>query len=225
MTTTILWSGITGRTGRLALQVANNSFETRIVAGICRSDDHYYNYTQLEDISESFDIIVDFSHQENLETILHYAIKQNKPLIIGTAGLSDAQRLLIEQSSLIIPIFLGGNFQFKVKRFIDEVLNYAKNSSEPLRLVETHYKTKNIPSETAKVIKARVENETNQTLDIQSFLKFDEIINQWQVADLICRVNGFKQLAVDVLTISSMMIDKPADGLYDLDKLASQVTL
>ena len=34
----ILWSGITGRTGREALEIAKSREDVEIVAGVCRSD-------------------------------------------------------------------------------------------------------------------------------------------------------------------------------------------
>ena len=80
----ILWSGITGRTGQEALKVIKDNNMAEIVAGICRSNSNYYNYEQLDNIKEEFDVIVDFSHKDSFDKILNYAIKMNKPLIIGT---------------------------------------------------------------------------------------------------------------------------------------------
>ena len=42
----------------------------------------------------------------------------NKPVIIGTAGLTEEQMKAFEDASNIIPIFRGGNFRFDVKNFI-----------------------------------------------------------------------------------------------------------
>ena len=119
----------------------------------------------------------------------------------------------------IIPVFRGGNFRFDVKKFIDDVVEYAKTCSDTIELIETHYKTKKIPSETAKVIAKRVLDETGKEVIIKSFLEYDELINDWRVGDLHCRVIGFKELAEDVLKIAVMMKDKKIDGVYDLDRL------
>lgn len=153
----ILWSGITGRTGKEALEIAKTSDSVEIVAGICRSDNKFYNYDQLDNINEDFDIIIDFSHKDIFDKILDFALKRKKPIIIGTAGLTDEQMKAFEEASNIIPVFRGGNFRFDVKKFIDDVVEYAKKCSDNnIELVETHYKTKKIPSETAKVIAKRV---------------------------------------------------------------------
>lgn len=216
----ILWSGITGRTGKEAFQLSKESDSVEIVAGICRNDSNFYNYDELDKITEDFDIIVDFSHKDSFDKVLSFALKVNKPIIIGTAGLTDEQMKAFEEASKIIPVFRGGNFRFDVKNFIDQVIEYARTCEDDnIELIETHYKTKKIPSETAKVVAKRVLDETGKNVEIKSFLEYDELINDWKVADLHCRVVGFKELARDVLNIAVMMKNKKADGIYDLDRL------
>lgn len=216
----ILWSGVTGRTGKEALEIAKTSDLVEIVAGISRSNQNFYNYNELDKIKEEFDVIVDFSHKDSFDKILAFALKVKKPIIIGTAGLSDEQMKSFEDAANIIPVFRGGNFRFDVKKFIDTVVEYAKTCKEKeIELVETHNKTKKIPSETAKVIARRVLEETGKKVEIKSFLEYDEPINDWKVANLHCRVIGFKELARDVLNIAVMMKNKKANGIYTLDSL------
>ena len=216
----ILWSGITGRTGKEAVEIAKSNELVEIVAGVCRNNQNFYNYDELDNITEDFDIIIDFSHKDSFDKILNYALKVKKPIIIGTAGLSEEQMKSFEEAANIIPVFRGGNFRFDVKNFIDSVVEYAKICKEQnIELIETHYKTKKVPSETAKVIAKRVLDETDKTIEIKSFLEYDELINDWQVSDLHCRVIGFKELARDVLKIALMMKNKKPSGVYDLDRL------
>ena len=216
----ILWSGITGRTGKEAYEIAKNSNQVEIVAGVCRSNSAFYSYDQLDNIKEDFDVIVDFSHKDSFYKVLEFALKEKKPIIIGTAGLDEEQIKAYEDASHIIPVFRGGNFRFEVKNFIDSVVEYARTTEDNnIELIETHYKTKKIPSETAKVIVKRVLDETGKRVDIKSFLEYNELINDYRVKDLHCRVIGFKKLAEDVLKIAIIMKDKQADGVYDLDRL------
>ena len=218
----ILWSGITGRTGLQAIKFAKNCDYAEIVAGVCRNDSKYYNYNELNNIKEEFDLIVDFSHKDSYDKILSYALKVKKPLIIGTAGISEEQIKAFEDASQIIPIFRGGNFRFEVKKFIDNVVDYAKICNKEIVLIETHNKTKKIPSETAKVIAKRVLDDAGKKVEIKSFLEYDEPINDWKIDNLHCRVYGFDQLAKDVLKIASMMVGKKANGVYDLDRLVRE---
>lgn len=222
----ILWSGITGRTGREAIEIAKNSDTVEIVAGLSRSNTNYYNYDELDKIKEDFDIIVEFSHKDSFDKVLDFALKVKKPIVIGTAGLTEEQMKRFEEASKIIPVFRGGNFRFDVKKFIDEVVEYAKKSEkESFDLIETHYKTKKVPSETAKVVVKRVLDETGKQVNINSYLEYDELINDWKVDNLECRVVGFKELAENVLEIARMMKDKTPSGVYDLDRLLKEQEL
>lgn len=222
----ILWSGITGRTGREAIEIAKDSDTVEIVAGLSRSNTNYYNYDELDKIKEDFDIIVEFSHKDSFDKVLDFALKVKKPIVIGTAGLTEEQMKRFEEASNIIPVFRGGNFRFDVKKFIDEVVEYAKKSEkESLDLIETHWKTKKVPSETAKVVAKRVLEETGKQVNIKSFLEYDELINDWKIDDLRCRVIGFKELAENVLEIARMMKTKTASGVYDLDRLLKEQEL
>ena len=124
--TKILWSGITGRTGVCALELAKQSNSVEIVAGICRSNPSYYHYNELDNIKEDFDVIVDFSHKDSFNEMLKFALKAKKPIIVGTAGLTEKQIKDMEEAANIIPVFRGGNFRFEVKEFIDDVVEYSK---------------------------------------------------------------------------------------------------
>lgn len=222
----ILWSGITGRTGREAIEIAKNSDTVEIVVGLSRSNTNYYNYDEIDKIKEDFDIIVEFSHKDSFDKVLDFALKVKKPIIIGTAGLTEEQMKRFEEASNIIPVFRGGNFRFDVKKFIDEVVEYAKKSEkESFDLIETHWKTKKVPSETAKVAAKRVLEETGKQVNIKSFLEYDELINDWKIDDLHCRVIGFKELAENVLEIARMMKEKTPSGVYDLDRLLKEQEL
>ncbi|MCL2451578.1 hypothetical protein FWD20_01730 [Candidatus Saccharibacteria bacterium] len=221
--TKILWSGITGRTGQAALAAQNQS-PAEIVAGVSRErGEGYYTYDELDEIREDFDVIVDFSHKDSFDKILAFAEKVLKPLIIGTAGLSEQQVEALENASRTIPIFRGGNFRFEVETFIDDIVAYARTCEEQeLRLVETHRKGKIIPSETAKVIAKRVLDETGKIVNIDSRLEYDDPISDWRIGGLHYQMVGFDQLGVDVLEIASIMAGKEPDGSYDLGRLVRE---
>ena len=104
----ILWSGITGRTGREALELAKNSDTVEITAGLSRSNTNYYNYDELEYIKEDFDVIVDFSHKDSFDKVLDFALKVKKPIVIGTAGLTEEQMKRFEEatSSLYLEVVI-----------------------------------------------------------------------------------------------------------------------
>lgn len=221
--TKILWSGITGRTGKWAEKYSKTCQYAEVVIGLSRENKKYYNYNELDNIKEDFDVIVDFSHKDSFDKILDFALKVKKPLISGTSGLSDDMLERLEKASYVIPIFRGGNFRPEIEKFIDDVVEYAKTHDQ-IKLVETHYKTKKIPSETAKVVAKRVLEATGKQIKIESHLKYDALINDWRVDNLHARVgtNGFKTLALNVLNIANVMANKKPSGLYDLKSILNE---
>jgi len=220
--TRILWSGITGRTGTQALIACDNCEFAEIVAGVCRNNAKYYTYNQLDEINDDFDVIVDFSHKDSFDKVLDFALKVRKPLVSGTSDITEEQLKNLENAANIIPIFRGGNFRFEVEKFINDVVDFAKSYDGKIKLIETHYKTKKIPSETAKVIAKRVFDITGKVVEIESHLEYDDLINDWRVGNLHCRVQGFEQLAKDILKIANMIEHQKPDGLYDLNKILNK---
>ena len=218
----ILWSGITGRTGVLAKKLAKSTDFAEIVGGLSRTDKRYFSYDSLDQIDEDFDVIVDFSHKDSFDKVLNFALCRKKPLVSGTSGISDEMLEKLEKASHEIPIFRGGNFRTEIEKFIGAVVEYSKTHDD-LRLIETHYKTKKIPSETAKVIKKRVFEATGKEVVIESRLKYNALINDYKIGNLHARVNGFKPLATDVLKIAYVMKTKSANGLYDLRQISEEV--
>ena len=218
----ILWSGITGRTGVWAKKLAKKCGFAEIVEGLSRTDKRYFNYDSLDDLKLDFDVIVDFSHRDSFDKVLDFALKNKKPLVSGTSGLTDEMLKRLEKASYEIAIFRGGNFRTEIEKFIQSVVDYSKTNDD-LTLVETHYKTKKIPSETAKVIKNRVFEATGKEVVIESHLKYKALINDYKIGGLHARVNGFEPLALDVLKIANVMKSKSANGLYDLHQIIREV--
>ena len=218
----ILWSGITGRTGVIAEKLAKKSDFAEIVGGLSRTNKKYYSYGELDKLDLDFDVIVDFSHKDAFDEVLNFALKRKKPLVSGTSGLTEEMLERLERASHEIPIFRGGNFRTEIEKFIEAVVYYSR-CNDNLTLVETHYKTKKIPSETAKVIKKRVFDETGKELVIESHLKYNRLINDYRIGKLHARVTSFNALAQDVLKIAFVMKDKEPMGLYNLSEIMGEV--
>lgn len=172
---------------------------------------------------DTYDVIVDFSHRDVFEQVLDLAAIHGKPLISGTSGLSEEQMEGLLDATKIIPIFRGGNFRFKVKKFIDEAVELAMKTEGRLTLYEEFYEGKSLPSETSKVIRRRIREATNETIGVCSSAKLDKTDwpCDWKIGNLHCHTVGFGELAHDVLEIAKVMAKKPVKQgeFYDLDEL------
>lgn len=250
-TTKILWSGLTGRTGQEAIKQLAKIPDVDIIAGLKRNvsgaDDvrlsgeknidwfdyktgmcGLYGLARLTERAE-IDVIVDFSHPDAFDRVLELAIRTGKPLISGTSGLSDRQMAALHDATNYIPVFRGGNFRFKVKKFIDEAVKLAMATPGNLTLYENFYEGKSLPSETSKVIQRRIREATGKNIGVYSSATLDKtnLVCDWKIGDLRCRTVGFDELAHDVLEITKVMAKKPVKKgeLYDLDELWDDLVL
>ena len=253
-TTKILWSGLTGRTGREAMIQQKLVDGVEIVAGMKRivsgADDLHLHGETFEHIEwlgydngmcglyglvqrlrrAKVDVIVDFSHPDVLEKVLELAILTRTPLIVGTSGLSGRQVASLYDATDCIPIFNGGNFRFKVKKFIDEAVRAAMLTIGPFALYENLYEGKKLPSETSKVVQKRIFEATGKTVEVYSKadLPKEHLPCRWRFDlgtelrnGVECRTTGFDELAHDVLEIAKVMAKKPIQKgkFYDLDQI------
>ncbi len=99
------------------------------------------------------DVLVDFTLPEATETHLDYVAKYKKALVLGTTGLSDAQKNKVEEVSKVIPVVftpnmaVGMNVLFAMLPEITQRLG----PDYSVEIVEAHHKAKkDAPSGTAK---------------------------------------------------------------------------
>lgn len=115
----------------------------------------YRSFDQVPD----FDVIIDFSHYSIVDSLIDFAQKRNKPLVICTTNLSDETKRKIEEASKSIPIFQSGNMSLG----INVMLTLVKQASAVLKdfdveIIEKHHNQKiDAPSGTAKMIVSAVE--------------------------------------------------------------------
>lgn len=242
--TEILWSGLTGRTGLAALSEVSKVDDAKIVIGLTRHKMNgviningvdclgvrWLNYNaDCQNLihHEDFDVMVDFSHQSCFDMVMRMALRTRKPLVIGTSGLTDRQHDLLKVMSDIIPVFYDGNFQFKVKQFMDDAVELAKESEQNLTLYENFYKGKHLPSSTAQVLQAKIQAETGMMIGLRSSATYGKqsLISEWKIGNLTCKTVGFAGLAHDVLEIAKVMATKPVQRgkLYNLEQIWNEL--
>ena len=130
----IFINGLSGKMGQSVSKIANDK-----------------NYI-ISNTIESCDLVIDFSHPNNLSEMLKSSIKFNKPIIIGTTGFSKQQFKTIEKAAQEIPIMCSSNFSDGVLNLKKTIESFIKNSSESFNceIEETHHTEKiDFPSGTA----------------------------------------------------------------------------
>lgn len=104
---------------------------------------------------EPADMIIDFSHRDNLNWIVDYVNANHCGLVYGTTGLDDTQKEQLNTLSKTHPVFYSSNYSYGIAVF-REVLRTAVpmlKDTFDMELTETHHNQKqDAPSGTAKSI-------------------------------------------------------------------------
>ena len=115
------------------------------------------------------DVIIDFSHRENIKYIYEYAKENKCKVVIATTNLNSEDYKLINELSEITPVMLDANYSYGIvllNKIINDNIEYLKNYDKTL--IEKHHKyKKDAPSGTSKTIQNIFKN-NNSGLNIVS---------------------------------------------------------
>ncbi|GAB2024864.1 4-hydroxy-tetrahydrodipicolinate reductase [Lactovum odontotermitis] len=116
---------------------------------------------------EKFDILIDFSHPDNLENIAEYLKKCPAPIVIATTGFNSEEEIIIHQLSQQIPVLYSSNLSLGITLMNQLVKEMAKTLAEDfdIEIIEKHHNKKiDAPSGTAKMLAASI-NESLENPD------------------------------------------------------------
>lgn len=167
----ILLSGCNGRMGEAISR--RLPIEHTIVAGVSRSINKrgytYPVYQSFEAVKESFDVVIDFTVAANADTVIDYVKKVQKPLVMGTTGLSERTVETLEQLGESVPILFSHNTSFGVTvlLYLLEAAATLLNTGYDIELVEKHDRNKlDAPSGTSHLIVDAIESGAQKSYDV-----------------------------------------------------------
>ncbi|NBD95573.1 MAG: 4-hydroxy-tetrahydrodipicolinate reductase [Gammaproteobacteria bacterium] len=144
MSLQVLVSGATGAVGRTILEVIE-------------SDDHLS--LAGEATSRRFfepdvdaDVIIDFSHPDLLERVVHFASRRRIPLVTGTTALGERLERQIHEACERVAICRAANFSIGVNLLVQLAANATRALGEDfdIEILEAHHRRKlDAPSGTA----------------------------------------------------------------------------
>jgi len=149
--------GANGRVGKLIIDDLKEANNISLGAVFVRDelnfsiDPSVMVSTDLNSFLNSCEIIIDFSLPDACESLLEAAIKNPKPLVIGTTGLNTHQLNLLKQASEKMPILYATNMSLGVA-LLNKLVYQASAALEgfDIEIVEMHHKhKKDAPSGTA----------------------------------------------------------------------------
>ena len=176
--------GANGRMGQFLVEATEVSKNAELGAAVVRASSNALNQdageiakigklgvycAPLDTINpENVDVVIDFTLPEALEDNLKWCVVNNKPLVIGTTGLSNEQFAFIDEAAQTIPVFWAANYSLGVNIMLSLVKNAAKalDGLADIDIIEAHHRHKlDSPSGTAIAIGEAIAQATNKSLD------------------------------------------------------------
>ena len=108
--------------------------------------------SSLDDASNDFDVLIDFTRPEPTLEHLAWCVANNKSMIIGTTGFSDAQKAEIDAAGEKVSIVFAANFSIGVTLTLKllEMASRVLGDSVDIEVIEAHHRHKiDAPSGTA----------------------------------------------------------------------------
>ena len=164
----VLVNGCNGKMGQEVISEISSDESFEVVCGVDKNENDKYNfnvYTDLNDIKEKPDIIIDFSIPKATMNILEYAKNNKIPIVIATTGLSDDNLRSIKEASKEIAIFQSANMSYDIslmKKIVAEVAKAIPDTD--IEIVETHHNRKiDAPSGTALLLASSINEALGNT--------------------------------------------------------------
>jgi len=149
--------GASGRVGKLLIEDLKSTEDMSLSTVFVRNsldfaiDPSVLVTSDMHSFINAADIIIDFSLPEACEMLLEEAIKNPKPLVIGTTGLNNHQLNLLKQASELMPILYATNMSVGVA-LLNKLVYQASAALKDfdIEIVEMHHRHKvDAPSGTA----------------------------------------------------------------------------
>lgn len=151
-------SGCNGKMGKVVSSVAQAQSDMEIVGGFDINTESVMGCKVYEnpcDYKGGADVVIDFSHPDNLSGLLEYAKKTGTPLVIATTGLSEEQKSEMKKAAECVPIFFSANMSLGVNLLIELAQKATKVLADhfDIEIIEKHHNQKiDAPSGTALAI-------------------------------------------------------------------------
>lgn len=142
-----------GAMGRQVLERVEEAYDMECVGIV--SSSAWGTALSLEEQGELMDVVVDFSHPDNLEMIADYAERHPLPLVLATTGYSEEQVALVRRLAERMPVVYAANCSLGVTvmaRIVAEVSRVLGGEFDIEIIEKHHHKKLDAPSGTAKLL-------------------------------------------------------------------------
>jgi 4-hydroxy-tetrahydrodipicolinate reductase len=177
------------------------------------------------------DVLVDFTLPEATDEHLDYVAKYRKALVLGTTGLTDAQKSKVEEISKIVPVVFSPNMSIGVNVLFSILPEVARKlgSDYSVEIVEAHHKAKkDAPSGTAKKLAELITQATKKDIPVHS-IRLGDIFGDHTVVfcgnseriEIKHQAHSRDLFVVGALKAAKWIFQKPA-GFYSMQDVLKQ---
>ncbi|MCT4507815.1 MAG: 4-hydroxy-tetrahydrodipicolinate reductase [Tepidibacter sp.] len=159
----VIVNGCLGKMGKVLTKSIFDDEAFELVAGVSREINEtteYNAYSNILDINEKADVIIDFSNPTTLNDMLDYSKKTKTPLVIATTGYTNEELDMINEHSKEVPVFHSSNMSLGVNLLLKlvEISAKALNNFD-IEIIEKHHNRKvDAPSGTALMLANEIQN-------------------------------------------------------------------
>jgi len=148
-----------GHMGQLVYENLNEQHEVTIIS--------HLDATNITQLPNAFDIIIDFSHPDNLQGICQFVSQKPTPIVIATTGYSDEQFEQIKELGQHMPILYSANYSFGIilMNRVAKQMAHVLSEHFDIEIIEKHHHRKiDAPSGTAKMLVDSLNEELNYNI-------------------------------------------------------------
>jgi 4-hydroxy-tetrahydrodipicolinate reductase len=175
--------GANGRMGRVLIEALDQSENLILSAAAVRSTSSLLGVdvgelagigrrgqktiSELEPFAGNIDVMIDFTLPEALLTNLDWCVRHNKPVVIGTTGLTEAQKSHLLSVAKHIPVVFAANYSVGINLLLNLVRQTARvmGTTADIEILETHHRfKKDAPSGTAVALGEAIADELGRDL-------------------------------------------------------------
>lgn len=173
--TRIILHGCSGKMGQAIAQLAAETEDIEIVAGIDRTPTSagFPLFSSLKECDVDADVVIDFSVAAAVDKLMEECAAKNLPLVLCTTGLSKEQVESVYRTAERIPVLYSANMSLGVNlmsSLIQKAALVLANSGFDIEIIEKHHKhKKDAPSGTALYLADSI----NQVLDDRYSYNYD----------------------------------------------------
>lgn len=161
----VILYGVSGAMGKVLVEEIRKSESFELLCGVSplktQEDEDYAIVPSLSQIKERADLLIDFSHPDNLKDIIAYSSRYKTPTLIATTGFNEEETEMIIACGSDFPILLSTNTSFGInllRKVLFEVSALFEDSFD-IEVIEKHHNRKiDAPSGTANTLVSSIED-------------------------------------------------------------------